>query len=122
MQRSRRTILARRGAIDVFGWRFRQRVWIAATAPRRSRSYCTEASGERTKDHAIGTRCRQEDTDAGRALDNTSGDLDQPQSQGCKLPSSERRALGCGLTHGKHEPIGGGVKDQAELIGPRLAA
>src|SRR6266516_5931094 len=86
----------------IFAWEARRRVWIAATAPRRSRSGCTEASGEHAEDPATGTGGGQEDTDAGGALDNASDDLDQPQAQGCKLRGSERRALGRGIAHGKH--------------------
>src|SRR6267154_917630 len=44
------------------------------------------------------------------------------QSECRELGAIQRRALGHGFAHGEHEPISGGVQDQAELVGARIAA
>src|SRR5216684_1182266 len=101
---------------------FRRRARIAATVPRWLRSCGAEPSGECAEDSAIGTGRGQIDTDAGGTLDDAGSDLDQTNADRCELCSRYRRALRNGTAHGKHEPVGGGVQDQAELVGFGIAA
>src|ERR1700730_13144967 len=105
-----------------FGWMFRRRARIAATAPRRLRPCCAEPSGESAEDIAIGTCRGQIDAKAGRALYHACRDLDQTNADRGELRGRYRRALRSGTAHAKHEPIGGGVQDQAELVGFGIAA
>src|SRR5467141_5032071 len=94
----------------------------AATAPRWLWSCGAEPSGERAEDSAIGTCRGQIDTDAGGPLDDAGSDRDQTKADRCELSSRQRRALRSGAAHGKHKPVGGGVQDQAELVGFGIAA
>ena len=103
------------------GWRLRGRVRDAATAPRRSRSGGAKPSCESAKDRAVRACGGQEDTDAGRALDDAGGDLDQTKPQRRERCNRERRALRDGIARGEHEPIGGGVQDEPELVGLGVA-
>src|ERR1700731_3040378 len=105
-----------------FGWMFRRRARIAATAPRCLRCCCAEPSGEGAEDIAIGTCRGQIDADAGRTLYHARRDLDQTKADCGELLSRYWRALRIGIAHAKHEPIGGGVQDQAELVGFGIAA
>src|ERR1700684_1774959 len=100
-----------------FGWMFRRRARIAATAPRCLRPCCAEPSGKCAEDIAIGTCRGQIDADAGCALYHARRDLDQTNADRGELRSGYQRALRSGIAHAKHEPIGGGVQDQAELVG-----
>src|SRR5712671_4876388 len=54
--------------------------------------------------------------------DDAGSDLDQTKADRCELCSRQRRALRSGAAHGKHKPVGGGVQDQAELVGFGIAA
>src|SRR5712675_641877 len=45
----------------------------------------------------------------------------QTKADRCELCSRYRRALRNGTAHGKHKPVGGGVQDQAELVGFGIA-
>src|SRR5258707_4450474 len=58
----------------------------------------------------------------GGTLDDAGSDLDQTKADRCELCSRQRRALRSGAAHGKHKPVGGGVQDQAELVGFGIAA
>ena len=94
----------------------------AATVPRRSRSGCAEPPCELAEDGTIGTCGGQVDTDAGRSFDHAGGDLDQAKAQRRELRNRERQALCDGIACGQHQPVGGGVQDQPELVGLRVTA
>ena len=62
------------------------------------------------------------DADAGQAFDDAGSDLDEMQAQGVELGARESRPPRCRLAYGEHEPVGGGVEDEAELVGLWVAA
>src|SRR5437660_10641902 len=109
------------GACVRFGESFDEEL-AAATAPRWLWPCGAEPSGECAEDSAVGTSGGQEDTDASHAFHHARGDLDQTKAQSVELCVAERRARRGGGAHRQQEPVGGGVKDQAELVGFGIAA
>src|SRR6266508_924180 len=81
-----------------------------------------EAPGKLAKECSIRTSAGQRDANARSTFHDTSGDLDETQSEGCELGAEQRRALWHRLARGEHEPVGGGVQNQAELVGLGIAA
>jgi len=80
-------------------------------------------SGECAEDRRVSGACRRQiDTDAGSPLDDARSDLDQAKAHRGELCVGQLRACGHGAAHGKHEPVGRGVQDQAELVGFGIAA
>src|SRR6516165_940931 len=97
--------------LKVAGWARR------ATAPWRSWSCRREAACQQSEDRGVRAGRGQPEADARGALDHAGGDLDQPRAQGGELGGLPIGALGRGGAQCMQEPIGGGVKDQAELVG-----
>jgi hypothetical protein len=65
----------------------------------------------------IGAGGSEGDPDAGSGFDDAGGDLEEPQAQRCELGGGERGSLGDFLLDAPHQPVGGGVQDQAHLVG-----
>jgi len=101
---------------------FRRRALVAATVPRWLWSCGAEPSGECAEDGAIGACRGQKDSDAGGPLHDARSDLDQAKAHCGELCIGQLRACGYRVAHGEHEPVGGGVQDQAELVGFGIAA
>src|SRR5674476_1311907 len=77
------------------------------------------------KDRAGAARraCRGErKADAARGLDDTGGDFQETKTQRRELGSGQFPGFGNGVAHGKHQPISGGVENEADLIGERRTA
>ena len=70
----------------------------------------------------FGTCGGERDADPCRGLGDASGDLDQPHTQGGELGRGERLWFGNGFAHRRHQPVGGGVQHQANLVGQGGAA
>lgn len=60
--------------------------------------------------------------DTGLQLDDTAGDLDQPETEGVELRAAPLRLLRQGRPQRPHEPVGAAVQEEAELIGGGLRA
>jgi hypothetical protein len=59
----------------------------------------------------------QRDLDPGLHLGDPGGDLDQGEADGVELGIAPERGLGRQTAQGVQEPVGGGVDQQAELVG-----
>ena len=70
----------------------------------------------------IGVAGRQRDLDAGGHLGDAGGDLEQRDADGVELGIAPERQLRRQATQRQHQPVGGGVDHQAELVGGRLGA
>ena len=71
---------------------------------------------------ASGQAAGKRDADPCRRLGDASCDLEQAQPQGGELGGGERLRLGDGVAHRQHEPVGGGVQHEADLVGERGSA
>ena len=65
---------------------------------------------------------RQRDPDPGDHLGDAGGHFDQPESDGVELSGPPDRSFGREVTHAVHQPVGGGVDQQSELIGGGFGA
>lgn len=66
--------------------------------------------------------CRKSETDAACGLNDAGSDFQQSQPDGGELGRCQIARLWDGVMNGEDEPIGGGVGDEANLIGERRAA
>src|SRR5437588_3087239 len=78
--------------------------------------------GEAAEQVGLGTSCRKSETDAACGLNDAGSDFQQPQPDGGELGRCQIARLWDGVTNGEDEPIGGGVEDEANLVGERRAA
>ena len=62
------------------------------------------------------------DADAGGALDDAGADLEQAPADGGELRPGERHPARHGIAEREHQPVGGGVEHQPELVGERALA
>ena len=62
------------------------------------------------------------DADAGGALDDAGADLEQAPADGGELGPGERHPARHGIAEREHQPVGGGVEHQPELVGERALA
>ena len=90
------------------------------TSPRQSGWDLSGAAGEHGEHVAIGEHRWQRDLYAGRHLGDAGGDFDQGEADCVELGLAPERGLRREAAQGVHEPVGGGVDQQAELIGRRL--
>src|ERR1019366_1832366 len=80
-----------------------------------------EAACEQPEHGGVRADCWQPDADASAAFDDARGEFDQAQTQRVKFYPRPRRSLGRSSPESVQQPIGGGVQDQAHLVGPRVA-
>jgi hypothetical protein len=93
-----------------------------AFAPRRSRSTRHERGGQAGEEFGLGTGGGEGQTDAARHFDYASGDLEQLEAQCRELGLGQVALFRNGVADGEHEPVGGGVQNEADLVGERRAA
>jgi hypothetical protein len=65
---------------------------------------------------------RQGDFDAGDHLGDAGGDFDQTEPDRVELGVAPERGARCQAAQAQQQPVGGGVDQEAELVGCRLAA
>ena len=70
----------------------------------------------------FGTCGGERKANAAGGLDDTGGDLQETKTQRCELGSGQFPGFGNGVAHGQHQPISGGVENEADLIGARRTA
>jgi hypothetical protein len=70
----------------------------------------------------FGTRRGERKANAARGLDDPGGDFQEPKTQRRELGSGQFLDFGNGVTHGQHQPLSGGVENEANLIGERRTA
>src|SRR5271163_2210782 len=90
--------------------------------PRGSGSSRHQRVSEAAEQVSLRTSCRKGETDAAGGLDDAGGDFQQPEPDGGELGRCQIAWLRNGVANGEDEPIGGGVEDQADLVGERRAA
>ena len=61
-------------------------------------------------------------TDARDGLDDAGAELEEPEPQGGELGVAEVMGFGHRIADGEHQPIGGGMEDETDLVGDRRAA
>jgi hypothetical protein len=85
--------------------------------PRGSRPARHEHSGQRCEEHGLGTGGGEGQKNPAGHFDDAGGDLEQPEAQCGELDLGEIPRFGNGVADGEHQPISGGVEDEANLIG-----
>jgi hypothetical protein len=78
--------------------------------------------GEAAEQIGLGTSCREGETNAAGRLGDTGGDFEKPEPDRCELGRGQITRLRDGVAHSEDEPIGGGVENEADLVGERRAA
>jgi hypothetical protein len=92
---------------------------VSGRMPSRLRTEREQRAGQAAEEVGFGT-CRGERKAGG--LDDTGGDFQETKSQRRELGSGQFPGFGNGVAHGKHQPISGGVENEADLIGERRTA
>lgn len=91
--------------------------------PRRSRAAGHEQRRRQgAEEIGLGVSGGEGEAHAARGLDHASGDFQQPQAQRGELGFRQIARLWDRIANAEHQPIGGGVQDEANLIGERRAA
>src|SRR6516164_9983024 len=90
--------------------------------PRFSGDQARQAVEDDAKDRLIGGTRRQVDRDLLFQFDDAGGDLDKAQPQSVELYDAPGRAFGHQPAPRPEEPVGTGVKEEAELVGRGLMA
>ena len=90
--------------------------------PRGLRRQFRDTAGEIGEGRLIGEGARQGELDAGDHFGDTAGNLDQAEPDRVELRFAPERSSGCQAAQAQQQPVGGGVDQQAELVGGRLAA
>jgi len=83
--------------------------------PRFSGDQARHAVEDDAEDRLIGGARRQVDFDLLFQFDDARGDLDEAQPQSVELHNTPGRAFGHQPAHRPEEPVGTGVKEEAEL-------
>jgi hypothetical protein len=68
----------------------------------------------------VGIAGRQRDLDAGDEFGDAGGDLDDSEADRVELGVAPERGLGGEALQRVQQPVGGGVDEEAELVGRRL--
>jgi len=89
---------------------------------RFSGDQARQAVEDDAKDRLIGRARRQVDLDLLFQFDDAGGDFDEAQPQSVELHDAPGRAFGHQSVHRPEEPVGTGVKKEAELLGGGLMA
>ena len=90
--------------------------------PRASGRLRDQSVGQAAEQVGVGAGCSEGKTDAGGGLDDTGCDLEKPEPDRVEFGRCQITRLRDGVAHGQNEPIGGGVEDEADLVGERRAA
>jgi len=92
------------------------------TRPRWSGTEREQRAGQAAEAVGFGTCPGEREADAARGLDDPGGDFQETKSQRRELGSGQFPGFGNGVAHGKHQPISGGMENEAELVGKRRTA
>ena len=94
----------------------------AGHLPRGSRSRRDQAASEEAEQPSVRTGGSEGHADAGGGFDDAGADLQEPESDRGELGGGQLVSRGDGVAQAEHEPVGGGVQDEAHLVGQRRAA
>ena len=106
----------------VWAWRWQGRARSGGTRPRGSGRQRGGPSGEADPARLVRIARRQGHFDPGDHLGDPGGNFDQRQTNRVELGGAPERGLRRQTTQRVQEPVGGGVDQQAELIGRRAGA
>lgn len=105
------------------GTRWRDRSDERGVPPRRSRPASHEQRRrEGAEEISLRASGGEGEANAARGLDHAGGDFQQPQAQRRELGLRQIARVRDRVANAEHQPIGGGVQDEANLIGARRAA
>ena len=107
---------------NLFGWGLRGVGFGRGTLPRRSWWLGGEGAGKVSDNGLVRAGRGQRELDAGAPLDDTGSDLDEARTQGVELGKTPTGALWRSGPQAMHQPIGGRVEDEAELVGLGVVA
>src|SRR6201989_1980011 len=94
---------------------------VSGLTQRGSRPLRDQCVCEAAEQISLRTSCRKGETDAAGCLDDTGCDFEKPEPDRGELGGGQIARLRDGVAHGKDEPIGGGVENEADLVGERRA-
>ena len=95
---------------------------MSGRMPSRLRTEWEQRAGQAAEEVGFGTCRGERKANAAGGLDDTGGDFQETKSQRRELGSGQFPGFGNGVAHGKHQPISGGVENEADLIGERRTA
>jgi hypothetical protein len=95
---------------------------VSGRMPSRLRTEREQRAGQAAEEVGFGTCRGERKANAAGGLDDTGGDFQETKSQRRELGSGQFPGFGNGVAHGKHQPISGGVENEADLIGERRTA
>ena len=98
-------------------WKVVVRAGEVASASRRRGAH--QSAGERDEQASLRTGSSERDAHAGCGFDNARADFQEAQTDRVEFGLSESVCGRNGVAHTEHQPISGGVQNQAELIGAR---
>ena len=102
-----------------FATRLRDGLGEWGRTPLRSRTERQQRAWQTADQVGFGTCRGERKTNAAGGLDDTGGDFQETKTQRCELGSGQFPDFGNGVAHGQHQPISGGVENEADLIGER---
>ena len=85
--------------------------------PRRSRTERQQRPRQAADQVGLGTCCGERKANAACGLDDTGSDFQETKTQRRELGSGQFLDFGNGVAPGQHQPISGGVENEADLIG-----
>lgn len=90
--------------------------------PRRLRAERGEGAGQAGEQIGLGMTGGEGQSHAASRFDDARRDFQEPQPQRRKLRLRQIALFGNGVAHGQHQPIGGGVQNERDLIGDSRTA
>src|SRR5471030_2915781 len=98
-------------------------VWAnGGHTPRWSGTEREQRAGQAAEEVGFGTCRGEREADAAGGLDDPGGDFQETKTQRRELGSGQFPGFGNGVAHGKHQPISGGMENEADLVGKRRTA
>ena len=108
--------------LSVSGLRVERGSGSRGTPPRRSGSRGREPARQHAEQGGVGAGRDEVDAHAGGLLHHPGADLEQSSADGGELGPGEVHPARHRIAEREHKPVGGGVEDQAELVGERALA
>ena len=93
-----------------------------ASEPRWSWPGGLQGDGDPAEQAGLRASGGEGQTDARGSFDDTGADFEEPEPQGGELGVTEGMGFGHRIADGEHQPIGGGMEDEADLVSERRAA
>src|SRR5680860_130907 len=98
-------------AFEVGGMRL-----AGASRPHGSWSGGLQGDGDAAEQFGFGTGGGEGQTDARGGFDDAGPELEEVEPEGGELGAGEVMGLGHRIAHREHQPVGGGVEHEADLV------